>query len=139
MVIYYSPGAPAWTPEGGNPEGLERERAIQIAALAGGAGCGLAGFENCCCSQGTSGRVVRKLHHRHAAGRSLAGGTMGKLPHASVNLNCRGECGREYRPIQGSERALASTPRATRQPHPTRINQRKSRQVFAGNRQIYAD
>ena len=65
-------------------------RAIQDAALAGGAGCGLAGFEKCCCSPGTPGRVVRKLHHRHAAGHlGLAGGTMGKLPHASVNLNCR--------------------------------------------------
>jgi len=115
-------------------------RAIQIAALAGGAGCGLAGFENCCCSKGTPGRVVRKLRHRHAAGRKgLAGGTMGKLPHASVNLNYRGRCGREYRPMQGSEPGLASTPRATRQPRLIRITSRKWRQRFAGSQQVYAD
>lgn len=114
-------------------------RAIQIAALAGGAGCGLAGFENCCCSKGTPGRVVRKLHHRHAAGHDgLAGGTMGKLPHASVNLNCRDDLvANTARYKDRSELLLAPpVPRGNRGPSvKCDAPQRQSR---AGPRQIYA-
>jgi len=90
MVIYDSPGAPApalWicVAEG------SRRRATYNAALAGGfAGCGLAGFENCCCSQGTREPVVRRLRRHHATGRfGQSVQTLRKLPHVSVNLNCR--------------------------------------------------
>ncbi|WP_157999974.1 hypothetical protein [Sphingomonas elodea] len=86
MVIYDSPGAPAQF-----LEGMGRERAIQEAhPAAGKADSGGAGFKNCCCCTGTSGPAVPLLHHRRAAGRKgLAMRTVGKLPHANVNLNCR--------------------------------------------------
>ncbi|WP_183049287.1 hypothetical protein [Sphingomonas sp.] len=86
MVIDDSPGAPAQF-----LEGMGRERAIQEAPQTiGEADPGSAGFKNCCCCTGTSGPAVPLLHHRHAAGREgLAMRTVGKLPHANVNLNCR--------------------------------------------------
>jgi len=87
MVIYDSPGA---------PEGAAQRlcwRAMYNAAQAGKiAGRGLAGFEKCCCSQGTREPVVRKLRrHRTAGHRGRSVQTLRKLPHASVNLNSRGK------------------------------------------------
>jgi hypothetical protein len=86
MVIYDSPGAPAQF-----LEGMGRERAIKEAhRTADKADPGGAGFKNCCCCTGTPGPAVHWLHHRRDAGRNgLAMRTVGKLPHASVNLNCR--------------------------------------------------
>ena len=97
----------------GAPERMSRVGTVAM----GDAGCGHAGFKRCRCCKGTHGPAVRLLRHHPAAGRKgLAMRMIGKLPHASVNLNLSRRMWPRYHYGARPEPKLRSTACTMRQP-----------------------